>query len=145
MREIGSDGSQFTLTSEEIHDILREHIEMPGDKLVSYLPLRTVTSLLGLAVDEYLNLARRHGLRSICLDAERCVIASGAIYAWKDEPLQQLLSHASEAVLRQIGGRAPLDFIRYIARHWVDDEGELRRLIRISFGDSETPEKAAAD
>ncbi len=145
MREIGSDSSQFTLSSEEIHDILHQHIEMPGDKLVSYLPVQTVTALLGLAADEYLALAGRHGLVGICLDARHCVIASGAIYVWKDEPLQQLLSHTSDAVSRQMGGRAPLDFIQYIAGHWVDEEGELLRLIRLSFGESETPEKAAGD
>lgn len=105
-------------------------------KAVGYLPLRTVTQMLGLNVDDIITQATARGLRAISIGPRHCSIKSGALYVFDPVALEAVLRTGS-AALEQIN--APTDpemFVRFIAREWFVPDHPIMPIIRTAFADN---------
>lgn len=112
-----------------------ESLSLVGpSKAVGYLPIRTVTHVLGLKVEGVIADAEARGLEAINFGPRQCCIKSGALYVFDQEALERIL-RGSSATLREMG--APLDpkkFVRFIARNWFAPDHPIMPIIRIAFG-----------
>lgn len=63
---------------DHIADILNAHRRLGPHKPVSYLPIRTIESVLGLSVGEYQAMIEQAGLRCLVIPAGEGCIASGS-------------------------------------------------------------------
>ena len=117
-----------------------ESLSLVGpSKAVGYLPIRTVTHVLGLKVEGVIADAEARGLEAITFGPRHCCIKSGALYVFDQEALERIL-RGSSATLQEVG--APLDpqkFVRFIARNWFASDSPIMPIIRTAFADDVTP------
>jgi len=105
-------------------------------KAVGYLPLRTVTQVLGLNVGDVITQATARGLRAISIGPHHCCVKSGALYVFDVVALEAILRVGS-AALEQVN--APTDpemFVRFIARDWFVPDHPIMPIIRAAFADN---------
>jgi len=82
-----------------------ESLSLVGpSKAVGYLPLRTVTHVLGLTVEGVIADAEARGLKAIPLGPRQCCIKSGALYVFDEEALERIL-RGSSTTLQDVGAR----------------------------------------
>ena len=121
-------------TSEELKLILDSHARVGQKKPVSYVPIRTVESVIGISVQEYVLIIESMGNSGIILGAEECCINSGAVYAYSPRHLDQFLKE-DEAILAAHGWpTVPLEFIKRIAAEWLEETHPIMPVIRKAFG-----------
>lgn len=105
-------------------------------KAIGYLPLQTVTRLLGLDVDVVSAQARARGLKAIFIGPCDCCIKSGALYVF-DAAALELILRAEAATLEKVN--APTDaemFVRFVARNWFAADHPIMPIIRAAFADN---------
>lgn len=105
-------------------------------KAVGYLPLRTVTQVLGLNVGDVIAQALARGLGAISIGPHHCCIKSGALYVFDSVALEAVL-RVGAATLEQVN--APTDpemFVRFIARDWFVPDHPIMPIIRAAFADN---------
>lgn len=116
-------------------EILERHINVGSAKPVSYLPIETIETFLGMSVDTYSAMIKGKGNRCAVFRAEQCCIRSGAVYAYNPEALDKILLEHSH-ILSEHDWPAVVDaFIAKIAAEWVDSGSPLMSVIRQSFGE----------
>lgn len=121
--------------SQNARQILEEHVNLGPQKPVSYLPLRTVEKVIGLTASEYSSLITKNNNECIVFSAEECCINSGAIYAYDEASLREILNK-NEVILVKYGCLTePRDFIKKIATEWFDLGDPIMPVIRLAFGD----------
>lgn len=108
-------------------------------KAVGYLPLQTVTQVLGLKVEDITAQAVNRGLRAIAIGPHHCCIKSGALYVFDEVALKAVL-RVGAATLEQLKAPAEAEmFVRFIARDWFVAEHPLMPIIRAAFADNSMP------
>jgi hypothetical protein len=85
----------WPLQGEERDRIFRSLRRVGPQKLIGYLPLNTISVVLGSTPEDVEGEAARKGLGAIRFDPDDCRIKSGAIYVYDREHLQQFLSGVS--------------------------------------------------
>lgn len=105
-------------------------------KAVGYLPLRTVTQVLGLNVGDVITQTMARGLRAIAIGPHHCCIKSGALYVFDAVALEAVL-RVESSTLEQVN--APTDpemFVRFIARDWFVPDHPIMPIVRAAFADN---------
>jgi hypothetical protein len=126
------------MLSQHLQAMVRDHIHVGPRKPLTYLPLKTIENVIGITVQEYQSLISKAGNDSIVLDENCCCISSGAVYAFSEKYLDQVLTSNAE-LLNLLGWPlASRDFIRKIAAEWFDEGHPIRPIIRQAFGDVQT-------
>ena len=114
--------------------ILRSILAVSSDKPIGYLPLSTITSILGLDPAELAAQARLRSLPAVVLQPDRC-INSGALYIYDHAALRLLLSRAERQVLSSGLSIQPDEFIEQVAATWFELNHPILPIIRAAFGD----------
>lgn len=114
---------------------LRLHLELPGNKSLSYLPIRSISRFFHLSLDRYIELAVRQGHAHLVIPARSCRIVSGAIYVFHERRLDDLLSANADLLRCRNWPVKPVGFIREIARILIEDNDPVLPIIRQAFGD----------
>jgi hypothetical protein len=121
--------------SEVAKVILLEHLKVGPEKPVSYLPIRTVENVLGITLSAYRLLIENQGNRCAVFQPEDCCINSGAIYAYSEPDLVNILRNNHEVLIKHGWPIVPSDFIRRIASEWLGEESPIEPIVRKTFGE----------
>ncbi|MBX9910704.1 MAG: hypothetical protein K2Z25_18600 [Beijerinckiaceae bacterium] len=105
------------------------------DKVVGYLPLRTITKVLGLSVRDLMSEAAVRGLSTTKFGPRVCCIKSGALYVY-DKPRLERLLEANRSIFSACDWPQDADaFVREIARNWLDADHALLPIVQEAFAD----------
>jgi hypothetical protein len=114
--------------------LLESRLDVGPRTAVSFLPIDTIEKELGLSVHAYVSMLEGAGHHAIVLGMEDCGIAPGAVYAYSENDLAEILKN-SEPLLREQGWpTSPADFIRKLAAERLDEKHALLPIIRRAFG-----------
>jgi hypothetical protein len=123
------------LTPEIRRDILSSLDRVGHDKIIGYLPLRTITKVLRLDVEKLMTEVYAKALTAKKFGRKQCCIKSGALYVYDKPRLNRLLQANSSVVL---AGGWPCDadaFVGALARDWLDADHPLMPIVREAFAD----------
>jgi hypothetical protein len=121
--------------SAHVSEILESHLKVGPQKPVSYLPINTIENVIGIAIPVYVSMIESSGNKSIVFKSDECCIKSGAVYAYSERDLVDVLNINRER-LSDHGWPADVDnFIRRIASEWLDEGSLLMPVVRAAFGD----------
>jgi hypothetical protein len=119
----------------DIASILNAHLRLGPHKPVSYLPIRTIESVLGLSVGEYRAMIEQAGFRCLVIPANESCIASGSVHAYSEFALADLLSAHAIALSEHGWPTSSGAFVRRIATEWLEDGHPVLPIVRIAFRD----------
>jgi len=123
------------LTPEIRRNILSSLDRVGHGKVVGYLPLRTITKVLGLSVKDLLSDAAARVLSAAKFCPRQCCIKSGALYVY-DKPRLDRLLEANRSIISACDWPQDADaFVREIARNWLDAGHPLLPIVREAFAD----------
>ena len=122
------------------HDVpsyVLESLTLVGPaKSVGYLPIQTVTQVLGLNVGDVITQAMARGLKAILIGPHHCCIKSGALYVFDAVALEAVL-RVGAVTLEQVSAPAdPEMFVRFVARDWFAPDHPIMPIIRAAFADN---------
>lgn len=120
---------------EDAERILRDHLRVDEGKPVSYLPIGTIKNVIGIPVEEYVRMAKGKGLMCDVFSPEETCIKGGAVYVYDAVALQNVLEKNRDILEEMSWPRWAPEFVRRIAKEWLDEEGDILRIIRSAFGD----------
>lgn len=115
--------------------MMMDHINVGPRKPLSYLPLNTIENVLKMTLSEYRSLVQKAGNESVLLDTSCCCISSGAVYAFNEKYLNEVLAKNVELLTHLGWPLSSRDFIKRIATEWFDESHPIFPVIRESFGD----------
>src|SRR3981189_978847 len=118
----------------DIASILNPHWRLGPHKPVSYLPIRTIESVLGLSVDEYWAMIEQAGFRCLVIPASESCIASGSVHAYSELALADVLRAHATALSEHRWPTSSEAFVRRIAAEWLEDGRPALPLVPITFG-----------
>lgn len=114
--------------------LLESRVDLGPRKAVSYLPIETIEKELGLSVHAYVSMLEGAGHQAIVLGMEDCGVAPGAVYAYSENDLAEILKNSEPLLREQEWPTRPADFIRKLAVERLDQEHALLPVIRKAFG-----------
>jgi hypothetical protein len=120
---------------DHIASILNAHRGLGPLKPVSYLPIRTIESVLGLNVGEYRGMIEQAGFRCLVMPAGESCIASGSVHAYSEFALADVLNAHATALSEHGWPNSPEAFVRRIAAEWLEDGHPVLPIVQIAFGD----------
>jgi hypothetical protein len=126
---------QVPSLDERREQTLREHLDIGKRKPVSYLPLKTIETFLGLTIEEYRLMITERGGETVVVSGDASVIDSGALYAFSRNDLSKLLASQYELLIREGWPTTPDQFIARIASEWLDGAHPILPVVREAFGD----------
>jgi len=115
--------------------IVERHLAVGPRKSVSYLPVETIETVIGLPVQEYASLIERSGHEAIILGAGDCCIKSGAVYAYSCKDFNDILSRNQVVLMDHQWPTTPADFIARMAATWLGGDHPVMSVIRQAFGE----------
>jgi hypothetical protein len=113
------------------------HVNVGRAKPVSYLPIKTIESVLGISVAEYETMIAQAGNSSIVIAADTCCIESGVVYAYSAPELMLILDRDAELLAGQGWPTVPEGFLIRLASDWLPDNSPLMRIVKAAFGDDD--------
>jgi hypothetical protein len=119
----------------EGNSILRGVAQIGPAKPVGYLPLHTIRDILRIEPRVLAQDGAAKGLSAVLFGPTQCCIKSGALYLFDRQSLELLLQ-SSRPILS--ASRWPLDpdqFVRRIAREWIEPGHPVVPVIRRAFGE----------
>lgn len=129
-----SDGATFM--NEDARRILDNHLRVGPEKPVSYLPINTINKVIGIEVAKYESLISESGSKSLVFSPEDCCIKSGAVYAYHESGLRNILESNKNILLDNNWPSDPVGFITRMADEWLENESPIMPVIRSAFGDT---------
>ena len=123
-------------SNQDVKRILDNHLDVGLEKPISYLPIRTVTDVVGISVAAYRVLIEKSGAKSLVFYQEDCCIKSGAVYAYHIDGLRNILEDHRKTLIENGWPVDPLQFITRIAAEWLDEKSPVLPVVRSAFGDS---------
>jgi hypothetical protein len=120
---------------EVLSQTLQKHLRVGPDKPVSYLPIRTLETSLGLPVPVYVALIEKSGNTAIVFHPNECCINSGAVYAYSKSDLEHILEIHRVILAEAEWPNEAAVFIQRIAANWLPDDHILMPVIRQAFGE----------
>jgi hypothetical protein len=115
---------------------IRQSLGVVGPKkAVGYLPLYTISEVLGAELDDLVGEAESQGLSTIVLGPDRCCIKSGALYVYHRAALEKLLRQAADVVQNSGLSSNPEQFVEQIAATWFEPEEPIYPVIKAAFSD----------
>jgi hypothetical protein len=121
--------------SENAKLILREHLKVGSEKPISYLPIRTVEKVIGITVVAYEAMIQNLGHQCAVFQPAESCINSGAIYAYSEPDLVNILKHNHEILTKHGWPVTPADFVKRMASEWLDEESPIKPIVRAAFGE----------
>jgi hypothetical protein len=115
--------------------ILNDHLRLGRNKPVSYLPIRTVESVLGLSVGEYLTFIEQAGFHCVILPAGESCIESGSVHAYSAPALADLLIGHAAVLSQHDWPTSPELFVRRIGARWLESGHPVLPVVQMAFGD----------
>jgi hypothetical protein len=119
----------------DIASILNPHWRLGPHKPVSYLPVRTIESVLGLSVGEYRAMIEQAGFRCLVVPVNESCIASGSVHAYSELALADVLSAHATALSEHGWPTSSEAFVRRIATEWLEAGHPVLPIVQIAFGD----------
>nr|WP_294547368.1 hypothetical protein [uncultured Rhodopila sp.] len=129
-----SDGATFM--NEDARRILENHLRVGPEKPVSYLPINTINRVIGIEVTKYESLISKSGSKSLVFGPEVCCIKSGAVYAYHESSLRNILESNKHILLDNDWPSDPVGFITRMADEWLENESPIMPVIKSAFGDT---------
>ena len=123
------------LLTVDAKQIVERHLAVGRRKPVSYLPIETIETLIGLTIQGYVSLIEKSGNKAVVLGAGDCCINSGAVYAYSCKELNDILSRNQAVLTDHQWPTTPADFIARMAAAWLDGDNPVIPVIRQAFGD----------
>lgn len=114
-------------------ELLKDLYGVWENKPVGYLPIKTLTDICQVSIDEISTTLREKWLTVLQLNQRQSNVRSGALYAYHDQALRTLLQ-SQKSILEK--NKRPLDpdkFIRKLRIHATKQD--LFNLIADAFGD----------
>jgi hypothetical protein len=115
--------------------IVERHLAVGRRKPVSYLPIETIETVIGLTIQGYVSLIGSSGNKAVVLGAGDCCINSGAVYAYSCKELNDILSRNQAILTDHQWPTTPAEFIARMAAAWLDGDNPVMPVIRQAFGD----------
>ncbi len=103
------------------------------NKPLGYLPLETILES-GVTLEKIKSDLEAKGLNVFALTEEDCEVASGALYAYDAEALQNILNNNVDVLIQNAVPKTALDFILWVAKFEAAPGTELFSLIAEAFG-----------
>ena len=119
---------------DDISSILNAHRRLGPHKPVSYLPIRTIESVLGRSVGEYRMMIEQAGFSCLVTPANESCIASGSVHAYSEFALADILSAHATALSEHGWPSSSEAFVGRIATEWLEDGHPVLPVVRIAFG-----------
>lgn len=127
--------SKSSSLSEDARRILDSHLKVGREKPVSYLPIRTVERVIGISLQEYQSMIENSGSKCAVFGPDECCINSGAVYAYSDKFLFDILNDNQEVLSKHEWPVSPSGFIKRIASEWLGEESPVMPVIKKAFGE----------
>lgn len=122
--------------TDDARNILDEHLNIGEGKPVSYLPIRTIRTLLKLDVDQYKSLVEQvGGICAVFLPDQTC-IKSGAIYAYHPAGLKRVLDENAQLLRKCNWPTSCEGFVKRISAEWLADDDPMLPVVRAAFGEA---------
>ena len=129
------DGNVSPTMSEDAQRILHSHLKIGPEKAVSYLPIRTVERVIGITIEDYEIMIRNSGNQCSVFSAEECCISSGAIFAYSERDLDDVLKEYYILLSMHQWPTNSKGFIKKIASEWLEQGHDIMPVVRRAFGD----------
>lgn len=123
------------LSDDERAQILRSLSGVGISKSVGYLPLNTVTSILGIDVEVLTREYQDKGLSVRIFSPDTCCIKSGALYVYESSDLRIILDEDRRLLTANGWDNDPDQFVNQVARFWVEKTNPVYPVIQRAFGD----------
>lgn len=120
---------------------LDEHLNLGLHKAVSYLPVKTLETVLGVTVNEYCEMIERAGSKAATFSSSESCVKSGAVFAYDRIGLQTILKDHEDLLAALNWPTSSDDFIRKIATTWYDEDDPVMPVIRAVFGETKRLDK----
>lgn len=129
-------GLPDSISDAEIGVVLDEVRTVGPLKPMGYVPLITLTELCMRGVDEFAEELRDEGkLTYLAPDEERCIVKTGALYAWDEIALSGLLT-ANRTILGSNGWPVRhRDFVKRVSYARARPFTDLYNVVADAFGD----------
>ena len=121
--------------TEDAKRILGSHLIVGPEKTISYLPIKTIENVIGITVPVYRSMIENLGNKSAVFLEEECCIYSGAVYAYSETDLDDILRHNRKSLVGHGWPIAPADFIRRIASEWLAEKSPILDVVKKAFGE----------
>jgi hypothetical protein len=118
-----------------VNDIIRSHTKLGGKKAVSYLPINSIATVLGITVERYCQIVEDDGNKAVEFGPTVCCIKSGAVFAYNENALTMILREHRELLSKNQWPLNADDFIRKISSEWLDDLDPVMPIVKEAFGD----------
>lgn len=115
--------------------ILDSHLNVGKEKPVSCLPIKTVEGVIGITIPAYKSMIESMGNRWSMFSPEESCISSGAIYAYNDAYLDNILRDNGDLLSSNGWPVTSEDFIRRIASEWLEDDNPILPVVKKVFGE----------
>jgi hypothetical protein len=129
-----TDDVRALLTGDAKH-IVERHLPAGRRKPVSYLPIETIETVLGLTIQGYVSLIENSGNKAVVLGTGDCCINSGAVYAYSCKELNDILGRNHTVLADHQWPTTSADFIARMAAEWLEWDNPVMPVIRQAFGD----------
>lgn len=115
--------------------ILERHLNVGRDKPISYLPIATITQVIGIEISTYTSMLEESGNEFSVFTQEECCINSGAVFAYSRRDLNNVLRKYHDVLTRNAWPTDPNAFVRRLASEWLDDASPILPVVRKAFGE----------
>ena len=115
--------------------ILNSLTEVGSTKSVGYLPLRTITKLLKIPVDEIRENLNSPTVRTMVFQEDQTCISGGALFAFDDRMMRSIIDRHHQVLQEQKWPPDSSDIIGKLAEEWYERDNPVMPFIRELFGD----------
>lgn len=120
---------------DKLSRILNSHLILSKRKSVSYLPKNTIENHIGITLEDYTKMILGNKNKYIIFSDKETYIYSGAIFAYNEEFLGELLENNYNIIVENRWTTNPEEFVKRIAFEWIEDDNPIKKIIKLSFGD----------
>lgn len=118
--------------------------KVSAGKPVGYETLKFLTVQCGLDPEKLKGELEGRGLKTLLLAGSACSMSSGALYAYDEAALSELLRDRASVLAARNWPVTPEDFIRRIAIDWAEEKTPLFDLIADAFNNKDHPGRTDA-
>ncbi len=116
--------------------LLHDHLAVGPHKPVSYLPLKTVETVLRLTISDYKAMIENAGNRCAIFGPGKSFLESGGAFAYSIPDLASVLGAHRDLLIANGWPLLPDEFVERIALEWVSEDHPIKPVIQVAFGDS---------
>ena len=127
-----------SVKKERIDKILSDLRQVGPEKPLGYLPIETLIKICKVSPESIEKELHEKGLKTLRLQDEETNVVGGALYAYDENALQELLTTHQELLKKEGWPSENEPFIRHLIVH-ADRKTDLFNLIADAFNDRTNP------